>query len=282
MDFTRREMLRFGLSSAALWAAGAQALSAAEKKKIPIALQLYSVRQACTKDLPGVLQEVARIGYQGVEFAGYYGRKADQLRTLLKDNGLKCCGTHTGLDTLLGDAFPRTVEFNKTIGNPYLIVPGLPRARVDTAEHIADTGKLFKELAAKAKECDMFVGYHAHGGDFRKFNGETEWDILFTNAGPSVVMQMDVGNCLEGGGDPYAILKKYPGQSLTVHLKEHGGKKGAVIGEGTVKWDEIFRLCETIGGTKWYIVEQESYTSQATPLESVRRCMENLRKMGKA
>ena len=88
------------------------------------------------------------------------------------------------------------------------------------------TAKLFTEMAAKVKPQGMRVGYHAHGGDFKKFDGETAWDILFGNAGPDVVMQMDIGNCLGGGGDPYAMLKKFPGRSATIHLKEHGGKPG--------------------------------------------------------
>lgn len=283
MNLSRRDALKLSAGIATLWASGANLLEAAQscasKKKIPIGLQLYSVRQDCAKDLPGVLEAVAKMGYQGVEFAGYHGHTAEQLRKLLDQNGLVCCGTHTGLNTLTGDNFEKTVEFNKTLGNPYLIVPGLPHDKVASRQAVIDTAKLFSELAAKAKPLGMRVGYHAHGGDFRKIDGETVWDLLFGHAGPDVVMQMDVGNCLGGGGDPYAILKKFPGRSATIHLKEHGGKPGAVVGEGDVRWNEIFELCETTGKTEWYIVEQESYA--AAPLECVRRCLENLRKMGK-
>ena len=106
MRFSRREVLGLGVGAAALWATGAGASAAVRPKrrvkaaaaaaKIPIGLQLYSVRKDCEKDLPGVLEAVAKMGYVGVEFAGYYGRKADELRKLLDKNGLKCCGTHTG------------------------------------------------------------------------------------------------------------------------------------------------------------------------------------------
>ena len=126
----------------------------------------------------------------------------------------------------------------------------------------------------------MRIGYHAHGGDFKKIDGKTRWEAFFDNAGPKVLMQMDIGNCLEGGGDPIAMLKKYANRSATVHLKEHGGKPGAVIGEGVVKWQqEVFPICESTGGTNWYIVEQESYAG--TPLDCVKRCLESLHKMGK-
>src|SRR5690348_17657100 len=93
--------------------------------KIPFGLQLYSVRDECAKDLDGTVAAVAKMGYKAVEFAGYYGRDAKSLRKLLDDVGLKCCGTHIGLDTLLGDNLPKTIEFNHTLGNQFLIVPSL-------------------------------------------------------------------------------------------------------------------------------------------------------------
>ena len=249
-------------------------------KKIPIGLQLYSVRKDCAEDLPGVLKAVAEMGYSGVEFAGYHGRSAEELRKLLDDNGLKCCGTHTGLQTLLPENLDATIEFNKTLGNKYLIVPGMPHDRLNSVEAIKKTAAFFDDCVPKAKENGMVVGYHAHGGDFQKVDGDTTaWDLFFASTKPEVVMQMDIGNCLGGGGDPYATLEKFPGRSLTVHLKEHGGERGAPVGEGEVDWERVFRICESVGGTEWYIVEQEAYDGQ--PLDSVRKCIQNLRKMGK-
>jgi sugar phosphate isomerase/epimerase len=281
MNRSRREMMKLSLGAAALCAAPVRWLHAAPATKIPIGLQLYSVRNDCGKDLPGVLEAVAKMGYAGVEFAGYYGRKADELRKLLDDNGLKCCGTHTGINTLQGDALKGTVEFNQTIGNKYLIVPGLPKQNTESKDALLKTAAFLDEVADKIKADGMLTGYHAHGGDFQKYDGETHWDIIFGNTKPAVVMQMDMGNCLGGGGDPYATLKRYPGRAKTVHLKEHGGKRGAPVGEGEVKWNEVFEICETIGGTEWYIVEHESYAEGVTPLDSVKLCLDNLRKMGK-
>jgi sugar phosphate isomerase/epimerase len=273
-------MLKLGAGAAALCATGPFAAFAETGQKIPIGLQLYSLRDDCGKDLPGMLAAVGKLGYAGVEFAGYYGRNAKQLRKMLDDSGLKCCGTHTGLDTLLGDNLKRTIEFHKTLGNQFLNVPWMDHAKYfGTAQAIKDTAKLLTELGEKVKPEGMHVGYHAHGGDFQKIDGETCWDILFGNAGPDVNMQLDVGNCLDGGGDPYAILKKFPARTLTIHIKEHGGKPGATLGEGTVRWAEIFKLCETVGGTQWYIVEQESYAG--APLDSVAQCLKNMRKMGR-
>ncbi|NQT40113.1 MAG: sugar phosphate isomerase/epimerase [Planctomycetes bacterium] len=282
MNFSRRNLLKAGAGAAAALATGIHplgALAAAAAKKIPLGLQLYSVRGDCGKDLPGVLEAVAKMGYQGVEFAGYYGRNAEQLRKLLDDNGLKCCGSHTQLNTLLGDAFEKTAQFNKTIGNKYLIVPGMPHDRLASADAIKKTAALYDELIAKAKPLGMRVGYHAHGGDFKKIDGQTAWDLLFSTAGREMVMQLDTGNCLGGGGDPIAVLKKFPGQTTTIHLKEHGGGPKATVGKGDVDWKAVFEICETTGGTEWYIVEQERYGG--TPLDTVKQCIDNLRDMGK-
>jgi sugar phosphate isomerase/epimerase len=283
MSLSRRDVLRLGTGTAALLATGmtmpSMGFAMADEKKIPIALQLYSIRDLCAKDLPGTLAKVAKIGYQGVEFAGYYGRKSPELRKLLDDNGLKCCGTHTGLDTITGDAWKGTVEFNKEIGNPNLIVPWLPPERFSTIAAIDGLAKQFTELAAKAKEVGMRVGYHAHGGDFKKIEGETSWDRFFGACGPDVAMQLDIGNSMSGGGDPIAILKKFPGRAITLHVKEFSKDARTPVGEGDVKWDEVFKLCETIGKTEWYIVEQEAH--RADPIDSVAACFNNLKKMGK-
>lgn len=281
MRISRRDALKLSLSGAAAsLAAGRLPLAIAAAGKIPIGLQLYSVRNELKKDLPGVIAGVAKLGYQGVEFAGYYDRKADELRKILDQNGLKCCGTHTSLASITGDALQATVEFNQTLGNKFLIVPGLPRKNVESKQALIDTAKFFTETGEKVKSQGMKVGYHAHGPDFQKIDGETHWDILFSHVGPDVVMQLDIGNCMGGGGDPISILKKFPGRSLTIHIKEHGGRKGAPVGEGEVDWKQVFQLCETTGKTEWYIVEQEAYAA-GQPLDSIADCIKNLRKMGK-
>ncbi len=247
---------------------------------IPIGLQLYSVREDCARDLPAVLSAVAKMGYVGVEFAGYYGYSAEDLRKLLDDNGLKCCGTHTGIDTILGDNLQATIDFNKTLGNIYLIVPGLPGQYTQSRAAWLETAKLFNEASARAGQQGMLVGYHNHHTEFTPLDGELPWDTFFGNTVKEVVMQLDTGNALHGGADVVPFLERYPGRALTVHLKEYSKTNDkALIGEGDVRWDQIFNLCETSGGTRWYIVEQESYAYP--PLECVDRCLQKLRAMGK-
>jgi len=284
---SRREFLRAAAAAGAGaglagWK-GAHALSAAPRQtagllaRIPVGVQLYSVRELAAKDLPGTLEAIGKMGYKGVEFAGYYGweAKPKELRKLLDANGLKCCGTHTGLDTVTGEALKATAELHSILGNTFLIVPSL---QVEGAQGWLDMAKRFDEIAARAKELGMRVGYHAHAGDFKKLGDKTSWEIFFDNTRPAVIMQLDIGNCLQGGGDPVAILKKYPGRSASVHLKEFGGPEAAVIGQGVVPWAKVFDVCETTGGTVWYVVEHEVGPD---PMGNIRGCLEGLRKMGR-
>ncbi len=253
-------------------------MAAGKKRRIPVGLQLYSVRADCEKDLPGVIKAVARMGYEGVEFAGYYNHKAADIRKMLDDNGLICCGTHTQYDTLKPDKFAETVEFNRTLGNKYIIVPWLDPNANNTRDAWMKLAKEFNEMSDKLKPHGMWIGYHAHAGDFKKIDGETYWDILFGNTKKEVLMQMDTCNASDGGGDPIASLLKYPGRSVTVHIKEYSAtNKNAILGEGDIDWKTVFSICETIGGTKWYIIEEEK--DIYPPLQAVEKCLNNYRKL---
>ena len=248
--------------------------------RIPIALELYSVREDAAEDTAGTLEAVAKMGYEGVEFAGYYGHSAEDLRKVCDDLGLQIIGTHTGLDTLLGDQLPATIEYNQILGNKYLIVPGLPGERTSTTSAWLETAKIFNEIAEQVAEHGMQTGYHNHSAEFKKMDGEYPWDTFFGNTRKEVVMQLDTGNALHAEVDVAPFIERYPGRAQTVHLKEHSSTNSkALIGEGDVNWQEIFKLCESIGSTEWYIVEQESYAF--SPLECVDICLKNLKKMGK-
>ena len=248
--------------------------------RVPIALQLYSVRDDCAGDLSLTLQAVAQMGYEGVEFAGYYDRTAEELRGMCDDLGLKVAGTHTGLNTLLGDELAKTVAFNQTLGNPYLIVPGLSEEYRNSQQAWRNTAKIFNDIAEKIADQGMFAGYHNHTVEFESLEGKVPWDTFGSNTRDDVVLQIDIGHTLRAGSDPVSFIKRYPGRSKLVHIKEYASTNGeALIGEGEIPWDDVFDACETVGGTEWYIVEQESYPYP--PIECAERCIDALRKMGK-
>jgi len=274
---TRREFLgAIGAAGVTFGLGVAPLARAAASKKIPVGLQLYSVREQCQTDLPGTLGSVSKIGYRAVEFAGYYGHSAKDLRKLLDDNGLVTCGTHTPYESVQGDKLKETLEFNRTIGNKFLIVPWMNEAKSKQAW--LDRAKLFNEIADQVKSDGMWVGYHAHAHDFKQIEGVSAWDLFFGNTKAEVVMQLDTSNCCEGGADPLAVLKKYPGRARSIHIKAFGGGPDAVIGEDKVDWPAVFAFCETKGKTQWYVLEHESGKD---PLDAVRRSYEALKKMGK-
>jgi sugar phosphate isomerase/epimerase len=270
---SRREFARLGGVGLATLGAGSKLFA---WKPIPIALELYSIREDCKQDVPGSLAQVAKMGYEGVEFAGYYDYSAKDLRKLLDDNGLKCCSVHIGMSALLGDELPRTVEFNQILGNTRLTVASLPR--VKTAKPWYDAARQFNEIAEKLKPHGMRAGFHNHPHEFESVEGEIPWEIVFDNTVEDVIMQLDTGSVVRAGADPAVYLKRYPGRSVTMHLKDYSPtNEKALLGEGVVNFKEVFELAETIGGIQWYIVEQESYPYP--PMECVKRCLENLRKL---
>jgi sugar phosphate isomerase/epimerase len=283
MPYSRRDFLKLGavvataLQCPMAWTDEAPP---AAKAKIPVGLQLYSVRQECEKDLPATLAAVAKMGYQGVEFAGYYGRDAKTLRKLLDDLGLKCCGSHIGLETLLGEPFNQTVEFNKVLDNKFLIVPGLEPKRCASKKAWQETAAIFNELSEKTAPLGLRIGYHNHDIEFKPLDGELPWDTFFGNTKKAVVMQIDTGNAMIGGADPSALLKRYPGRAATVHLKPFSkAKPNAILGEDELPWPELLSLCETVGATEWHIIEYES--DAFPPLVSVEKCLQALRKLGR-
>jgi sugar phosphate isomerase/epimerase len=252
---------------------------------VPIGLQLYSVRGECERDIKGTLARVAGIGYVAAEPWGYPGEKvewmglgASELRAAYDANGLACCGMHLATGALMGDNLKRTVELNAILGNRYLIIAA-DSARMASLAGIDELAGILNSAAEALAPEGMLCGYHAHGFDFATVEGDTAWNHLFRRTGQSVVMQMDVGNCANGGGDPYGPLNEFVGRAKTVHLKEWGAPGNPVPGEGVGDWPEIFRLCEEVHGVEWYVVEQED--ASGLGFDTPARALAALKAMGK-
>jgi sugar phosphate isomerase/epimerase len=274
----RRQFIQLsalGVAGVSLGLAGCATNKAAMKKKIPIGLEMYSVRDECKADFPGTIAQVAKIGYKGVEFAGYWGRSAKEIRQMVDDNGLVTCGSHTPFEDLLPNKIDATIEFNQIIGNKFIICPSMSAKSRD--EWLA-RAKMFNDLSDKLRPLGLWIGYHAHSHDFQKYGDETAWDIFFGNTKMDVIMQLDTSNCCDGGADPVVVLNKYPGRVRTIHIKPNGGGPEAIIGEDKINWSGVFEFCETRGNTQWYVVEHET---SKTPLVTVARMFEKLKELGK-
>lgn len=246
-----------------------------------IAVQLYSIRDECSKNFAEAIKAVAEMGYEGVEFAGFYGWAAESLRDLLKELGLRVAGAHIGIESLIGEELEKTIGFHKTLGNENLIIPGLPENMRNSKQAWLRTAELFNQISDKLKSRDLRVGYHNHTIEFQKFDGETALNIFFKNTVPDVIMQIDTGHVLRAGlssDELLELIRHFQGRVLTIHVKEYSSKdREALIGEGDIKWRDLLELCEMVGKTKWFIIEQETY--KYPPLECIRRDLENLRKI---
>lgn len=276
LGISRRTFLRDTVAGATVVMTGSALRLRAERKKMHIGVQLYSIRNYIPNDVAGGFAAIKKMGYEGVEFAGYYGKDAKNLRQLLDDSGLKCCGTHIQLPTLLGDQLKPTIEFNHVLGNRFLVVPALPG--VKTADDWRRTAETFNQIAAQLKPVDMRLGYHNHTVEFQPVDGQLPIDLFLEKASPDVFLQLDIGHVMRAGADPLDFFKKHPGRALTVHLKEYSAtKKDAVIGEGDMKWAEVLKACETTGGTEWYIIEEESGAYQG--MEGIEKSLRGLEKL---
>ncbi|MCS7146043.1 MAG: sugar phosphate isomerase/epimerase [Nitrososphaerota archaeon] len=246
-----------------------------------IALQLYSVRDDCSKDFFKTLEAVARMGYEGVEFAGYYGKSAGEIRDKLRELGLKIAGAHESIQRMSGEQLESTLKFNTELGNKTVVVPWLPLEMRSDRQGWINCAKMISDVAEKASRLGFRVGYHNHREEFTPINGEYPWHIFFNNTSSSVFMQLDTGNALSAGIPASMlvdVIKKYANRSLTIHLKDYSTKRGFVLlGEGDVPFRDVLTACSDFGGTEWLIVELETYPY--SPLESVKRCLENLRKI---
>lgn len=250
--------------------------------RTPIAVQLYSVREDSAKDFPAAIKAVAGLGYEAVEFAGYHGLEAQQIKTILDDLGIKAAGTHTGLASVQGDELAKTAEFNLTLGNPYLIVPGVGAEYRGTRDGALRLAEELSAAAARAKALGAFVGYHNHGWEFEEVDGGSfPMQILAENTPEEVVLQVDTGNAQEGGADPIPFLKQWQSRLALVHLKPFAANfENYYIGEDDSNWEGIFSALEG-APTKYYIVEQERYPEPNSPLQCIDRCLKNLKKLGK-
>ena len=281
MQITRRSFVGSMLATGAA-AATTGCLSCCPQKG-KVAVQLYSIRDYINPSKGGVglakaLADVAKIGYKGVEFAGYYGFKAEELKKMLDDNGLVGCGTHVGRNVFDPENMAKTCEFNLGFGNNVIICPGGGnRAPKDWTKSQDDWWKFlvdyYNDAADRAAKYGCKIGIHNHTWEFdiKLADGKTTmWDYFFSNTKKEVLMEQDVGWTTCAGYDPAEQYKKYPGRSITLHATENGMGKGvkefdAILGQPgkpgavPVDWDKLAPVADA-DGVKWWVVECERHS----------------------
>lgn len=269
------------LIGAAPFAVRAPAADSPSRRKIPIGLQMYSVRDDEKRDLMGTLKALAGMGYECVEFwAPYFDWtqvRAREIRKQLDDLGLRCYSNHTGVKHFAEEHLPRVIELNQILGSRYVIMAHAgPQPNLDGWKRTAD---VLARASGKLKASGLGTGYHNWDVDFRPIEGTRPIDILTGNTPREVAFQLDVATCLAAGADPLAFIKANAGRVKTYHLKDWSPdpqkRYRVLLGEGVGRWKELLEAAETVGGVEHYLVEQEG--SRFPPMETARRCLENFK-----
>jgi len=248
-----------------------------------IGVQLYSVRDDCAKDFDKALEGIAKMGFEGVEFAGYFGYadKPRELRMKIDGCGLKGFSTHIATAKLRGDELKKTIEFHQILGCKYLIVAtDSDCANPDKCQAFAD---FFNATAETLRPLGMACGYHNHSREFEKTGGKTYFELFADRTAKEVVLEQDCGWSASAHQDPAALMKRWPGRFKLQHFKptvvdNEPGKK-AYFGQDSVDWTAALAAARTAGGTEWVVLEQETYPEGKPAMECVRISLDGLKKI---
>jgi len=246
---------------------------------LKVGLQLYTVREDLERDFEGTIEKVAALGYQGVEFAGYYGRTAEQVKTLLDKHNLEVVGAHTPYVDLLEDA-QSLIDFNKAIGNRYIIVPYLAE------EQRSNWPEIFENLRKLGEICnknDVVLLYHNHDFEFTEKIGErTVLDAMYEEI-PADLIQVELDSAWVeySGHDAVEYINKYAGRLPIVHWKDFkrtdDGIQMMELGEGEAPVARIGDAADK-AGAEWIVVEQDN--SLQAPMQSIEQSMNWVKSYG--
>lgn len=291
-------LLGIGMTPSVLWSKNTNA-----DAKTLIGIQLYAVRDAMFKDPLGTLKALSKMGYQYIEHANYvnrklYGYTPIEFKKILDDLGMKMPSGHTSLNANHWDANKKeftaawkyTIDDAVTLGQDYVISPWIDekvRTSYDALMHQLEQFNLSGELCL---ESGMQFGYHNHNFEFiEKVNGQLIYDMILKETDPELVIhQLDFGNMFGIGARGIDWIKKYPGRFVSVHVKDeikvpigemNDQHDSTILGNGLVDPKAVCLLAKAIGGTKQFIIEQESYQGIA-PLECARINLERIKTWG--
>lgn len=241
-------------------------------QRMGIGLQLYTLRDHMAADPAGTLSKVAELGYEGVEFAGYFGTPAVELRALLDELGLKAIGSHVSLSNIRNNLFGE-IEYLKTIGGQYLICPLVPNSERKTEEDWTRLFAYFQEVGAEVRKHGLQFGYHNHAFEFEsRIGGQVAFDALYASTGADEVQaEMDVCWVQYAKQDPLDYIGRYTGRLPLLHLKDFNRSadnrmQTLELGQGEVNLPAVI-TASGAAGVKWLIIEQDS--CQKPPLECV-------------
>ena len=257
--------------------------------KLPLAIQLYSFRDDMEKDFEGTVKKIKELGYEGVEFAGLFGKSGSEVKALCDDLGLVPVSAHVPYYDMLENPAEVLKDY-KDLGCKYVVVPYLTEECRPGTDGWDDTVKGIRKIGEAAKEMGIQLLYHNHDFEFLKIDGKYALDILYDTV-PADLLQTEIDTCWVnvGGEEPAAYVEKYTGRAPIVHLKDFSGSKGngplykligieeeaqettstfefRPVGSGVQDWKKIIASAEK-AGAEWVIVEQDDPSMSKTPME---------------
>lgn len=255
----RRSFLAVASGSLASLALGSRASAMHTARRLGrIGVQLYTIRDALKADLDGSLARVAATGYQEVELAGYQSHTVAEFRAALVRHGLAAPSTHIAMERVR-DELPKVLDEAHELGHQFVVCPNVPdeKAGLDGYRKAAD---VLNHAGAIAKQSGIRIGYHNHGTELAPINGVRPYDVMLERTDPALVaMEMDIFWMVQGGGDPLAYFRKYPGRFRMVHVKDMDGspaKRMVDVGKGIIDWKAIFAQAGE-GEIEHYFVEHD-------------------------
>jgi sugar phosphate isomerase/epimerase len=300
MRNSRRSFIQTG----AVMLAGSTLLSktafAFSKPSEIIGIQLYSVRDDMKKDPMGTLTQLAKMGYKYVEHANYvdrkfYGYTASEFKKVLDGLGLKMPSGHTVMGKNhwdaarkdFSDSWKYTVEDAAYMGQKYVISPWMDESMRKTYDDMVSYLDVFNKCGELCQKSGMKFGYHNHWAEFtEELNGTKLFDIMMRKLDVNkVVMQLDIGNMYIGGAKALDVIGQYPGKFELIHVKDEIAVdtkekyESAILGKGIIPVKEVLDICRKTGGTKVFIIEQESYQGKS-PLSCVKEDLDIMKNWG--
>jgi sugar phosphate isomerase/epimerase len=269
----RRVFIARSLAAATLALLPTRILAAMHQIK-KVGLELYTVRSSMKTDFGGTIAKVASIGYQEVEFAGYFDHSPADVRAILEKAGLTAPSCHVGYD-VVEKKWPETLEVARTIGHQFVVCPSIDEAQRKAPDGYKRAADLFNQAGEASKKAGIQFAYHNHTFEFqpdRNLGGKLPYDFLLTATDPNLVkMEMDLCWTIVAGQDPVAYFEHYPGRFPLVHVKDlaklpHPApdqvatvsldeveKDMTAIGSGVIDWKRIFAHADQAGIQHFFV-----------------------------
>ena len=249
---------------------------------LPVAIQVYSVRDLAEKDFIGTMKQIKEMGYQGVELAGLYGQKPELVKQILEEIGLTIVSAHVPYEELIGD-LDKTLHQYEILNCPYIVIPYLSIEKRYGTEEYASVLTNIKKFADACKKRGISLSYHNHDFEFEKTEkGTYVLDELLGSFEPDeLYFEPDTCWIKVAGEDPKSYLERYHGRCPLVHLKDfQRNNRGEIelvsFGDGVQQAKELIQKAAE-SGAKWLIVEQDDHPYNSA-MENMKRSVEFIQK----